>query len=233
MPMTKNEKMPKEQVAAVAYFRTSSAANVGDDKDTLLRQRAAVEAYTARQGLGIVREFYDAAVSGADPIDRRPGFTDLLAYVREEGVQTILVENATRFARDLAVQLAGHDLLKRDGIDLIPVDAPSHFTDDTPTAVLVRQVLGAISEFDKAQLVAKLKAARDRKSAQQGRRIEGRKGYQETHPELVRLAKRLNHGNRKKRLSLRAISAALAEQGYTTASGKPFSAEQVKRLLFA
>lgn len=229
--MTRNGKNPGERVTALAYFRTSSAANVGDDKDTLLRQRAAVETYAAHQGLEIVREFYDAAVSGADPIDQRPGFTDLLTYVQEEGVQTILVENATRFARDLTVQLAGHDLLKREGIHLIPVDAPSHFTDDTPTAVLVRQVLGAISQFDKAQIVAKLKAARDRKSAQKGRRIEGRKGYGETHPELVSLAKRLNHGNRKKRLSLRAISAALAEQGYTTALGKPFSAQQVKRLL--
>jgi hypothetical protein len=32
--------------------------------------------------------------------------------------------------------------------------------DDTPTAVLVRQVLGAIAQFDQATIVAKLKAAR-------------------------------------------------------------------------
>jgi DNA invertase Pin-like site-specific DNA recombinase len=32
--------------------------------------------------------------------------------------------------------------------------------------VLVRQVLGAIAQFEKASLVAKLKAARDRKIAQ-------------------------------------------------------------------
>jgi hypothetical protein len=39
--------------------------------------------------------------------------------------------------------------------------------EDTPTAVLVRQVLGAIAEFEKASLVvARLKAARDRKIAQ-------------------------------------------------------------------
>ena len=35
------------------------------------------------------------------------------------------------------------------GIDLIAADNPSSFIDDTPTAKLVRQVLGAISEFDK------------------------------------------------------------------------------------
>jgi len=38
---------------------------------------------------------------------------------------------------------------------------------------------------------------------------------------------------RKERLSLRAVSARLAEQGYKTGKGKPFSAEQVKRLLAA
>ena len=49
----------------------------------------------------------------------------------------------------------------------------------------------------------------------------------------MKAAKSLAHGNRKERLSLRAVSARLAEQGYTTGSGKPFSAEQVKRLLAA
>ena len=43
--------------------------------------------------------------------------------------------------------------------------APDFFTEDTPTAVLVRQVLGAIAQFDKATTIAKLKAAQDRKIA--------------------------------------------------------------------
>ena len=63
------------------------------------------------------------------------------------------------------------------------------------------------------------------------KRIEGRKGYREINPELVREAKRLRHGNRKERLSLRRISARLEELGYMTAAGRPLSAAQVKRLL--
>ena len=58
-----------------------------------------------------------------------------------------------RFARDLAVQLAGHDMLKGLGIAIIPASAPDFFTEDTPTAVLVRQVLGAIAQFEKASAV--------------------------------------------------------------------------------
>ena len=53
--------------------------------------------------------------------------------------------------RDLAVQLADHDLLKVTLHQL-----RSLFTEDTPTAVLVCQVLGAISQFEKASAVAKL-----------------------------------------------------------------------------
>jgi hypothetical protein len=62
---------------AVAYLRTSSAANVGADKDSEKRQRAAIQVYAMRAGIEIVDEFY-AAVSGADPIDQRRGFTDML-----------------------------------------------------------------------------------------------------------------------------------------------------------
>jgi hypothetical protein len=47
---------------------------------------------------------------------------------------------------DLAVQLAGHDHLRKLGVTLIPATAPDFFTEDTPTAVLVRQVLDAIAQ---------------------------------------------------------------------------------------
>jgi hypothetical protein len=53
------------------------------------------------------------------------------------------------------VQLTGHALLEARGIELVPVDAPSYFTDPSPTAVLVRQILGAVSQFEKAGLFAK------------------------------------------------------------------------------
>jgi DNA invertase Pin-like site-specific DNA recombinase len=87
-----------------------------------------------------------------------------------------------RFARDLTVQLTGHDFLKSLGISLIPATVPDFFTEDTPTAVLVRQVLGAIGQFEKTSLVAKLKAARDRKKAATGK-CGGRKSYVEARPE--------------------------------------------------
>ena len=111
--------MSKEIKKAVAYFRTSSATNVGADKDSLKRQQAAVEAYAKGAGYEIVGSYYDAAVSGADPIDARPGFTEMLERLLGNGARTILVESPDRFARDLMVQLAGHEMLKAKGITLI------------------------------------------------------------------------------------------------------------------
>jgi DNA invertase Pin-like site-specific DNA recombinase len=218
-------------INAVAYYRTSSAANVGTDKDTLDRQREAVTSFSATNGLTIIAEYYDAAVSGADHIQQRPGFSTLLDELGKHAAEIILVENASRFARDLAVQLSGHEYLKEAGISLIPVDAPDHFQQDTPTAEMVRQILGSVSQFEKATLVSKLRAARDRKRKEQGK-CEGRKSYLETNPALVKEAKRLRRKNpvTGKRRSLRKISDELLAAGYTTSNGTAFSAGQIRRL---
>ena len=87
--------------------------------------------------------------------------------------KTIIVESPDRFARDLMVQLAGHDMLKARGMTLIAASAPMHFVEDTPTAVLVRQVLGHGAEFEKTTLVAKLSAAPDASASRPARRSRG------------------------------------------------------------
>jgi DNA invertase Pin-like site-specific DNA recombinase len=176
-------------------------------------------------------EFYDGAVSGADPIDTRPGFASMLERIEGNGVRTIIVETASRFARDLMVQEVGHAKLRERGIDLIATDNPGSFIDDTPTAKLVRQVLGAISEFDKAMTVAKLRGARERKRREAGK-CEGRKSHAELNPELVALAKRLRRQKPKGgRMSLRAISAELATQGFLNENGRPFAAASVRSMI--
>jgi DNA invertase Pin-like site-specific DNA recombinase len=80
-------------------------------------------------------------LKGSDAVTERLGFNDMLDRIASNSVRTIIVESPDRFARDLAVQLAGHDFLKNLGVSLIPATAPDFFLEDTPTAVLVRQVL--------------------------------------------------------------------------------------------
>jgi DNA invertase Pin-like site-specific DNA recombinase len=221
----------KMKIPAIAYLRTSSAANVGADKDSDRRQREAIQAFAKRAGYELVNEFYDRAVRGADSIDARPGFAAMLERIESNGVRTIIVETASRFARDLMVQEVGHEKLRERGINLIAADNPSSFLDDTPTAKLVRQVLGAISEFDKAMTVAKLRGARERKRRDAGK-CEGRKSHAELRPELVALVRQLRRRRPKGgQRSLREISSELAARGHFNERSQPFSAASINSML--
>lgn len=241
----------KKMKQAVGYLRTSSATNVGDDKDSQSRQRAAIEDWAKRNGYEVTAWFKDEAVRGADPVHERPGFSAMLEALEAPpspvGSPTpaagdehppaplqkkyILVESPDRFARDLIVQLTGHDLLRARGIELIPASAPEFFLEDTPTAVLVRSVLGAIAQFDKANLVAKLASGRRKRKALTGK-CEGRKAHAELRPEVVVLAKQLRRKKPKGGvMSFRDIAVELAAAGHVSGSGRPFSASSVRSMI--
>jgi DNA invertase Pin-like site-specific DNA recombinase len=226
----RNQKALKAK--AVAYIRTSSAANVGSDKDSDKRQRQAIAAFAERSGHELVGEFNDAAVSGADHIETRPGFAAMLAYIASNGARIILVETASRFARDLMVQEVGFAKLQALGIKLVAADSPHSFLDDTPTSKLIRQILGAVSEFDKAMVVAKLKGVRERKRVITGKKVEGRKSHAELRPELVALVRQLRRKRPKGgQRSLREISTELAARGIMNERCVPFSAASINAIL--
>lgn len=206
------------QKTACAYYRTSSATNVGNDKDSLKRQQEAVRAFAGRNGIEIVHEYYDAAVSGADHVDCRPGFCEMISYMLGNGARAVMVETASRFARDLIVQETGHKMLKAKGIELIAVDSPDSFVGDTPTADFIRQVLGAVAQLEKAMLVSKLKGARDRK-----RRETGWCGGRPQVPVQVVVAARAAHA---RGLSLRKVAAELERLGF-----KAYAPQSIKHML--
>jgi DNA invertase Pin-like site-specific DNA recombinase len=220
--------MPKyiNKIEALAYIRTSSMANVGTDKDSAKRQRQAIHTYAKSVGYHIAAEYSDEGISGTDAIETRPGFAAMLAHIAGNGVRVVICENSSRLARDLMVQEAAYHGLQKLGVKLVAADSPDSFVDTGPTSVLLRHILGAVSQFEKAGIVAKLKAARDRKKAETGK-CEGCKSYIERDPAMAALAKSLA----KQRLSLRAIAAELAAQGHVQKDGKTYAAAAVMRML--
>jgi len=95
----------------------------------------------------------------------------------------------------------------------------------------VRQVLGAIAEFEKASAVAKLAAARKRKRDRDGR-CEGRKPLSETRPEVVALVRKLRRRRPKGgQMSLREVSKQLAADGFLNERGRPYAAKSVASML--
>lgn len=217
-------------VEAVAYLRTSSAANV--DGHSPHRQSDAIMGYAGRAGCQISVAFWDAAVSGADPIETREGFAALMSHCEAERISLVIVEDPTRFARSVIALELGVALLAEHGIRLV-TSTGHELTDDTDSSkVFMRQVFGAAAEYEKAKTVERLRKAREKIRSAKGK-CEGRRSHAELHPRIVQEARRLARRNPKtgKTRSLRVIARELADLGLTSSRRTPLSASVVSSLI--
>ena len=133
-------------------------------------------------------------MSGAGVLEVRPGFGSMLDMIEGNGVRVVIVEDASRFARSVITQELGVLAMQQRGVSVLTANGDDLTNTDDPAKVMMRQIAGAFAQYEKARLVQKLRTARNRKSEAQGKRIEGRKGYAETNPELAKEAKRLYGG---------------------------------------
>src|SRR5580704_14690421 len=130
-------------VKALGYSRTSSAANVEGDSET--RQRAAIERYATANAITIdpADWFYDAAVSGTDPVQDRPGFAAMLDRIDGNGVRLVIVEDASRFARSLMAQELGVLVMQQRKVRVVCANGDDMTQTDDPSRIMMRQIAGA------------------------------------------------------------------------------------------
>jgi DNA invertase Pin-like site-specific DNA recombinase len=159
-----------------AYLRVSGKGQVEGDGPE--RQRLSIQAFAAKHGLELAGEGFDGGVSGTVEGLDRPEFARLILLC-EKG-DGIVVERLDRLARDLMVQELLLAECRKLGVQVFaadqgePVDMVS--CDGDPTRKLIRQILGALAEWEKSSLVFKLRVARQRVKAKTGR-CEGAKPY--------------------------------------------------------
>ena len=215
-------------VRTYVYLRVSGRGQI--DGDGFPRQREAIATYARRHGLTIDEEFRDEGVSGTREVASRPGLAALLDRLEHTAVKVVLVERSDRLARDL---LVGEDILgqfRRLQVNVIDASGTSLSADDgDPTRVLIRQVLGAVAQFEKTGVVLKLRAARDRIRQRDGR-CEGRRpfGFYEHEQETLALIRTMRRKPRHGRaLSFAEIASRLNEQGVPSRTGARWSAGTV------
>lgn len=160
-------------VKAFSYLRVSGKGQI--DGDGFPRQHEAIRRYVDANGLKVVREYRDGGVCGATEGMDRPAWVEMVAAILANGVRTIVIERLDRLARDLMVQEHIIADLQRRGIGLISTAEPDLCSTD-PTRKLMRQIMGAIAEYDRQMIVLKLRGARQRIRAATGR-CEGRKPF--------------------------------------------------------
>jgi DNA invertase Pin-like site-specific DNA recombinase len=221
-----------KRAIAVSYVRVSGIGQAEGDGPE--RQRQAIARAARKNRLIVAQEFADLGVSGTTDGADRPGMQSLLQTVSALGATVLLVERADRLARDLVVQelllqslrTLGVRVLTADGIDLTaaPTDA---------TATLVRQLLGAVAQFDRASTVAKLRAARERKRIATGR-CEGVKPFGSLPGEaeaLAQLRKLARKPQGCEAPTLQAVADAANAAGIRSRSGKPWTRGTIHNVL--
>lgn len=228
-----NKGMPsKPTIPAASYLRVSGKAQI--EGDGFERQREAVSRFARAKGYELVDEYCDGGVSGTTDLENRPGLGALLDRIESNGVRVVIVERADRLARDLMVgelildqfSRIGARVLTADGADLTKADAD-------PTRTLIRQVLAAVSQFEKTVLVLKLRAARERVRRREGR-CEGRKPFGSQPGEAAALA-RIRQLRRQRRngrpLSVARIASTLNAEGHATRTGARWAPGTVHAIL--
>lgn len=213
---------------AFGYLRTSGKGQIGNDG--FPRQRDAISRYSKANRIEIVQEFTDEAVSGTLDAMDRAGLTDLFVALKSNGVRLVIVENATRLARDLMISEIILSEFRKIGVRVVSADGDVDLTlgNDEPTGKLIRQILGAVSEWEKCALVQKLRASRLR-LRRSGQRCEGRKPYGENPEEQAVVAQ--IHALRNEGLSYVAIATRLNGEGVKSRSEANWHPTQVRRVL--
>jgi DNA invertase Pin-like site-specific DNA recombinase len=237
VPATGTLAIMATRMAAYLRVSTDRQAEQGLGLDV---QREAIEAWARKNRCRIAVWCSDEGRSGAADVIDRPALGQALGAVKAGDVRGIVVARLDRVARDLVLQewiraevlRAGGALRSVDPVeDLYMRDDP-----DNPTGDLVRKILGAVAEYERAMTRLRMRAGKELKR-DRGGYAGGRPpyGYRAIGRQLVpdvdeQRVVSLIRARRRAGKSFRVIASMLANEGFTTRSGKPWSPQAVQRV---
>lgn len=217
---------------AIGYLRVSTdEQRLGPEA-----QRAAVEAWAAREGVHVTAWHVDAGVSGATPIEGRPALCAALAALREHGAGVLVVAKRDRVARDVVIAALVERAATAAGARLVSADGTGN--GDAPEGAMMRGIVNVFAEYERGVIRARTTAALAAKRARGERTGELPYGYRlavdgvaleadEAEQGVLQAVRELRAAG----LSHRAIVRELGARGLVSRAGRPFGQTQVARLL--
>jgi site-specific DNA recombinase len=194
-------------------------------------------AYIHRNGGGESGVYADEGISGAASIEKRPGLIQAMDAIGKGDM--LLVSKRDRLGRDPILVAMIERAITRKGARVI--SAAGEGTDgDNPSDVLMRRMIDAFAEYERLIIKARTSSAMQAKRTRKERVGSIPYGYSLSRdgvhiiekPEeqsVITEIKRLKEAG----LNLLSICRELERKGFTTRTGRPFKAEQVKRVLLA
>lgn len=156
--MTSRKRKQGDPRRAVGYVRVST----GEQGTGLESQRLQLESLAAAKGLEIVAWGQDEGVSGAAPLDKRPGLMEALGALHEHGAGVLLACRRDRLARDPVIMWAIEGEAGRAGAAIITGDVGGG---EDPGAVLARGVIDLAAQYERASIAARVRAGMRRLQA--------------------------------------------------------------------
>lgn len=217
---------------AVGYLRASTLSqDISPDA-----QRSAIGAYASAHGLTVASWHSDIGISGATPLPKRPGLLDALSSLRSLGKGSVLiVAKRDRLARDVVIAATVEAMARKVGCTVASADGSGN--GDTPADALMRTLLDAMAQFERALISMRTRAAmavrRSRGqptsgTAPTGYRIDGDRLLEVPREmEAVRLAQALHASG----MGFEDIARELWSRGYRSRSGTRIPRSTVARWL--
>lgn len=232
-----------EGTRAAGYLRVSTDRQVEEGLG-LEVQEAAIVGWCDAHDVELVEVFRDEGISGSNGLELRLGLAGALEAVQNGCAAGVVVYRLDRLARDLMVQEQLLAEFWRAGGEVwscSPAEGQYLVRDDPgdPSRKLIRQVLGAVAEYERAMIRLRLAGGRARKHAAGGYAYGAppfgwlaRDGVLVEVPSeqaVIGMVRVLREGP--PLLTLRAVAEVLNGEGVRTRRGGLWRGEQVRRIL--
>lgn len=213
----------------IGYIRVST------DKQELSPQAQQEIIQKAANNIGVqnVTWFEDTGQSGAKDHESRPGLSKALAHLTKGDI--LIVSKLDRLSRDLLNQMVIERIIERIGAQLISC-AGEGTVDQGPAARLIRQIMGAFAEYERAIIRERTALARAVKVGR-GEAIGPTPfGFRRSGKRLVPHSDEISvieHvvSARQEGKSYQAICSTLNSDNVRTKRGKRWTITQVQRIV--
>lgn len=224
----------------VAYLRVSTDKQAEQGLGLEVQERA-IRSWARANAHKLAMWATDEGLSGSNGLETRLALHDALEAIRAGQAGGIVVYRLDRLARDLIIQETLFAEVRRlGGVVFSTSDAESSYLGDDPadpSRKLIRQVLGAVAEYERAMIRLRMDAGRRRK-AEKGGFAYGSPafGYRAENRELAEddaeqaTLTRIRH-LRTSGASLREMAATLTAEGYRPKRSDRWHPESLRRIV--
>jgi DNA invertase Pin-like site-specific DNA recombinase len=214
----------------IGYIRVST----DEQSLSIEAQHQALARWCQAHQAQLLAVYEDVGVSGSTPLEKRPGLLRALNALARD--RALLVVRRDRLARDTLTAALAERIAQKAGASIVTVSGEGN--GDGPEAQLMRTILDAFAQYEKALIVLRTKAglARKREKGERlgmvpyGKRLAADRVHLLDHPTeqaVIATVRALRASG----LSYRAIATELNCRGLTNRVGGRFTHTHVVRIL--